>query len=131
MVPVITALYGALNAMFNVFLANNVSTMRRKHNVSIGTHPAIETAIRAHGNNAEFVPMALIVLLLLELCGANHIVLHVMGGALFVGRLLHWIGLPLKAPNAPRFIGVAITYSAIGLGAAYLLYVRFKLTGAF
>jgi hypothetical protein len=41
MPPVITALYGALNAIFNIFLANNVSNMRRKHKVGIGMgeHP--------------------------------------------------------------------------------------------
>ncbi|HEY4175892.1 MAG TPA: MAPEG family protein [Kofleriaceae bacterium] len=131
MPPVITALYGALNALFNVFLANNVSTLRRKHKVTIGTHPALEVAIRAHGNNAEFMPLGIIVLLLLEMCGGNHIVLHVYGGTFLVARIAHWIGLPMKAPNAPRFLGIGLTWVAIAVGAGYLLYLRFKLTGAF
>jgi uncharacterized membrane protein YecN with MAPEG domain len=132
MVPVITALYGALNALFNIFLANAVSTARRVHKVSLGEgeHPAMLAAIRAHGNNAEFVPLALIVMLLLEMCGANRIVLHTYGGVLFAARIAHWIGLPRKAPNPYRFTGVVLTWLLVVAGSLYLLYLRFRITGA-
>ncbi len=132
MPPVITALYGALNAIFNIFLANNVSNVRRAHKVSLGDndHPAMLVAIRAHGNNAEFVPLAIVVMLLLELCGADRVVLHIYGGLLLVARVLHWIGLPRKAPNFFRFTGVAATWAIIVFGSIYLLVLRFQLTGA-
>ena len=73
MPPLITALYGALNAILNIALANHVSTLRRRHKVSIGAgdNNALLVAIRAHGNNAEFVPLAIMMLLLAELCGGG------------------------------------------------------------
>ena len=129
--PVITALYGALNAIFNIFLANNVSNARRKHKVSLGEgdHPAMLVAIRTHGNNAEFVPLAIVMMLLAELCGANSAVLHIYGGGLLAARFLHWFGMPRKAPNVFRFTGVAFTWTAIVAISAYVLYLRFKLVG--
>jgi len=132
MPPVITALYGALNALFNIFLASRVSAARGTHKVGLGDgdHPDMLVAIRAHGNNAEFVPLALIVMLLAELCGGNPAVLHVYGGGLLLARVAHWIGLPMKSPNAFRFFGVGVTWLAIVGGAVYVLYLRFHLTGA-
>lgn len=132
MPPVITALYGALNAIFNIYLANNVSTARKVHKVSLGDndHPKMLVAIRAHGNNAEFVPLAIVIMLLLEMCGADRVALHVYGGLLFAARIAHWIGLPRKAPNVFRFTGVAATWTLIVAGAIYLLVLRFQITGA-
>lgn len=132
MPPVITALYGALNALFNIFLANAVSTARRRHKVSLGEsdHPALRVAIRAHGNNAESVPLALVIMLLLEMCGADRVALHVYGGVLLAARVAHWIGLPRRAPNPYRFGGTALTWAAIVGGSIYLLVLRFRITGA-
>jgi uncharacterized membrane protein YecN with MAPEG domain len=132
MPPVITALYGALNAIFNIFLANNVSTKRRVHKVGLGegSDPSMLVAIRAHANNAEFVPLAIVIMLLLEMCGADRVVLHIYGGVLLAARIAHWIGLPRKSPNVFRFSGVAATWVLIVGGAAYLLFLRFRITGA-
>ncbi|MCC6902085.1 MAG: MAPEG family protein [Polyangiaceae bacterium] len=126
-VPV-TALYGALNAILNVGLAANVSRNRGKHNVSLGSGQSkeMELAMRAHGNNAEFVPLALVMLLIAELSGGASLWLHVLGGSLFVGRVLHPIGLPLKAPNPPRFIGTALTWLMIVATAVYCLVLRYR-----
>ena len=129
MPPVITALYGALNALFNIFLANNVSSMRRKHGVGLGQgdSPEMLVAIRAHANNAEFVPLAIVMMLLAELCGAKGWALHLYGGFLLVARVAHWVGLPRKAPNPFRFGGTAITWTGIIAISAYVLYLRFQL----
>lgn len=132
MPPVITALYGALNAIFNIFLANNVSTARRTKKVSLGegSDPAMLVAIRAHANNAEFVPLAIVIMLLLEMCGADRALLHIYGGMLLAARVAHWVGMPRKAPNPFRFSGIALTWTLIVAGAVYLLYLRFRITGA-
>lgn len=130
MPPVITALYGALNALLNIFLANRVSTLRRVHKVSIGDGDATPMliAIRAHANNAEFVPLAIVMMLLAELCGGNAVALHVFGGLLLLARLAHPMGMRLKSPNPYRFLGVAITWAVIAGCAGYVLYLRFQLT---
>ena len=126
MPPVITALYGALNALFNIFLANQVSRMRKKHGVSIGQgeHPEMLVAIRVHSNNAEFVPLAIVLLLVAELCGGSKMLLHIAGGGLLLARVAHYIGMPRKAPNLFRFAGVGLTWLAIVGTAGYLLYLR-------
>lgn len=129
-IPAITALYGSMNALLNIFLAVRVSSSRGKHGVSIGVGEdkrELEIAVRTHGNNAEFVPLAIITLLLAELCGGSSTVLHILGGTLFLARIAHIPGMAAKkAPNAPRAFGVAGTWIMIVVAAGYTLYLRTK-----
>jgi uncharacterized protein len=122
-VPV-TALYGALNAFLTVGLSINVSRVRGKHNVfrGDGGHADLIAAIRAHGNNVENVPLALILLLAAELCGGSSTALHAFGGALLVARLAHAFGL-LKASKV-QVVGALLNQVVqVGL-AGYLLWLR-------
>ena len=132
MAPVITALYAALNAILNILLAYRVTTLRHEHKTSHGgsddAKSPLALGIRAHGNNAEYVPLAIVMLLLAELCGGDRVVLHIIGGTLLLARILHPIGLPLKAPNPARWLGVALTFLVIAGASGYVLYLRFKLT---
>ena len=34
--------------------------------------------------------------------------------------------MPMKAPNAPRFLGVALTWLAIVAISGYVLFLRFR-----
>jgi len=124
--PTITALYGALNAMFNIFLANRVSTLRRKVGASVGDRgdKELQIAIRMHGNNAEFVPLAIVMMLIAELLGGASLPLHLYGGGLLLARLTHAIGLPRKSPNPFRVGGTAITWGAIVAMSGWVLYLR-------
>jgi uncharacterized membrane protein YecN with MAPEG domain len=124
-VPIV-ALYGGLNAIFNIFLANQVSSARRKTKTSLGlgSADALLHANRAHGNNAEYVPLALVMLLICELQGGSSKVLHAMGGALFVARVLHWLGISRPAPNVPRLVGTAVTYVTIAGAGVYAILLR-------
>lgn len=131
MPPVITALYAALNALLNIALAYQVTRLRHAHKTSHGgsddpTSP-LSIGMRAHGNNAEYVPLALVMLLVTELCGGNSVVLHALGGTLLLARVLHPIGLPLKSPNPARWLGVALTFTMIVAASGYALYLRFQL----
>jgi uncharacterized membrane protein YecN with MAPEG domain len=128
MPPVVTALYGALNALFNILLAFRVTRVRDKHHVSLGAGEAPEmlVAIRAHANNAEYVPLALVLLLVTELCGGASMWLHAFGGGLLLARVAHAVGLPRKAPNPLRWGGTALTFTGIAVNAGYLLYLRFS-----
>lgn len=124
--PVITALYGALNAIFNIYLANNVSLARGKHKVSIGhgDAPELLLAARIHSNNAEFVPLAIVMMLIAEMLNGASALLHVYGGLLLLARVFHMIGMPRKAPNFFRFTGVALTWGLIVAVSGWVLYLR-------
>ena len=126
-VPVI-ALYGPLNAFLNIYLANEVSRARRKNKVALGHGESIEVlrASRAHGNNAEFVPLALVMFLIVELMGGKSVVLHVLGGSLLFARLLQAVGIHQeKTPNAARFIGTGLTWTLIVAAGVYAIVLRY------
>ncbi len=131
MPPVVTALYAALNALLNLALAYRVTTLRHTHKTSHGgsddPKSPLALGIRAHGNNAEYVPLALVLLLVAELCGGKAMWLHVIGGTLLLARVLHPIGLPLKSPNPARLLGVVLTFAVIAGAAGYALYLHFHL----
>ncbi len=124
-VPIV-ALYGALNAILNVILATRVTGVRRSTKKSIGFDgdEALLVAGRVHSNNAEYVPLALVMLLIAELCGGQSAILHALGGSLFVSRLLHAYGLPRPAPNPYRAVGIVVTWLVILGAAGYCIALR-------
>ena len=128
-IPTVTALYGSLNAIVNIGLAMRVSTIRRRDKVSLGTGESKDllVAVRTHGNSAEFVPLAIVTLLLCELFGGSSVILHVLGGSLLVARLLHIYGMPRRAPNFYRVSSNVVTWGGIITTAAYTLLLRMRL----
>ncbi len=122
----VTALYLAFNAVLNVALAANVTRVRAKTSVFLGTgeSPEVLLAVRRHGNNAEYVPLALVALLCAELAGGGAALLHGVGAALSLGRVLHVVGVG-PTPKPPRAIGAVLTWAAIvvaAVAAAVLSY---------
>jgi uncharacterized membrane protein YecN with MAPEG domain len=123
-VPV-TALYGALNVLLTLGLGVNVSRLRGKFKQPRGDggHDELARAARAHGNNAEHMPMILILLLAAELSGGSSMMLHVFGGALVTARLLHGVGM-LQGKDAIRIPGAGLTYLLEAALPIYLLILR-------
>lgn len=120
------ALYGGINAIINIILAANVSRNRGKANVFLGTGESepLLRASRAHANNAEYVPLALVLLAAAELSGGGSAVLHAFGGTLTVARLAHAHGM-LAGVLPTRILGTVLTWLTVaGLGG-YLLFLRF------
>ena len=72
MVPRIVPGYAALLALMYIYLAIRVMMARRDAGVSIGSggNRMLERRIRVHGNFAEYVPIALILLVLMEMRGS-------------------------------------------------------------
>mgnify|MGYP001025477212 len=115
-----TSFYAGLLAVFYILLSLRISAMRRKLKVGIGhgEKKELHRAIRVHGNFAEYVPLALFLLLLLELNHADTWVLHVMGSMLLFGRLFHAMGLSKSAGTSmPRFLGGVLTYTMMLIAA--------------
>lgn len=120
----VTSLYAALNAFLTVGLSINVSRVRTKLQVfrGDGGNPDLVSAIRAHGNNIEQVPMTLLLLLLAELSGGGSTALHVFGGALLVARMAHAFGMIRKSPV--QTVGAVLTL-VVQLGlAGWVLWLR-------
>lgn len=113
MMPKITLLFAALHALMLVALAVPISRRRRQQRIGIGDGGDAQLAlsIRVQANFIEYVPLALLLLLLLELGGLPAIWLYVFGTALLLGRILHATGLSRSAGvTFGRFWGTALTW---------------------
>lgn len=121
----ITGLYAALGALLMFVLAARVMQLRHRHSVGLGTggDESLARAIRAHANAVEYLPIALLLLLVLELDQTRAWLLHVFGIVLIVGRVLHAIGLSTRAGTSfGRFAGTGLTMLVIFVMALLLLW---------
>ena len=120
----ITSLYVGLLAILAIILAGGVLKHRIRSELSVGyDNEAMHGAIRRFGNFTEYVPIALMVILMLENSGIASWALHLAGGALVLGRVLHAWGLdPAKPATAGRFIGTNLTFLVLLVGGGYLIY---------
>ena len=124
MLTPITALYAAIFGLMLMVLSIRIPTARRKFRIGIGTGGNADLArmIRVHGNFVEYVPMALLLLLLNEINAQHTIFLHAAGIALLAGRLGHAFGLGRNAGTSfGRFWGTFLTWTVIILLSARLL----------
>lgn len=80
-------------ALAIVFLALSVLTIKTRAKASVnlgdGGNPALQRIMRGHGNFAEYVPLILILMALLETQGSSRAVMHGLGAALLAARLIH------------------------------------------
>src|SRR6266566_1287264 len=126
-----TALYVVLNAAIMLALAMNVIRMRYLTQTRFGDagNPEMQRAIRAHGNNTEYVPIALILLVLAHNLGASLLLIHAIGLTLTVGRMLHAIGFVERSHETPtghstlRRWGMILTLLAIVIGILGCLWL--------
>ncbi|HEY8574151.1 MAPEG family protein [Phenylobacterium sp.] len=119
------ALWVGLHLILLLVLSVLVVRQRQQHHVVIGDGgvPALTQAIRAFGNATEYVPTGLIGLTVLALAGASPLLVHVLGGALFVGRAAHAVGLSRSGESSlPRTVGVVLTWVAYIATAVALIF---------
>jgi uncharacterized membrane protein YecN with MAPEG domain len=108
--PVITALYAALCAFIVLALAVRIMVMRFRMRTGIGDggDSRLARAIRIHGNAIEYVPIALVLLLVAELNGTRPALLHGCGVVLVIARIAHALGL-LRSPGLSLGRGIGVT----------------------
>ena len=107
-----TALYAGLFGLTAVGLANLVLWGRLGSRNLPSWQP--EALLRVQGNFVENVPLALVMLVVLE--GAPPVALHVLGASLLLLRLLHAWGLGFHAgANYPRLIGAQGTFVVLAI----------------
>ena len=125
MFPEITAIYTALLGLMMVVLSLLVVRQRFRQRVSLmdGGKPVVRQAMRIHGNFSEYVPLALALIALVELGGAVVWLVHVLGGGLLAGRLLHATGLKAtRGPTLGRMSGMLLTYSVFAISSVWLIW---------
>jgi uncharacterized membrane protein YecN with MAPEG domain len=125
----IVGVYVGINLLINLFLAYRVSASRVKNNVLSGTDGCepLYNASRAHVLNVEYLPIGLIGIVVLHLLSASIYVIHVVGLALTIGRILHAIGLSTnaRAVSKPRIIGSLLTWISQLIAGVGCLYYAF------
>ncbi len=120
----VTMLYASLLGILLIMLSWGVSKVRLREHISLGAGEIsdLESAIRAHGNFIEYVPFALILLMLAESTAASSWLLYTLGTSLLAGRLLHAYGIrQAKNANNYRKSGTALTWLMILATSFYLL----------
>lgn len=119
-----TPAYAAIFAL--IFVVLSIRTLRFRHRFSVaigsGDEPALARAVRAHANFAEYVPIALILILMLELQRPGSIAIHGLAGVLLIGRCAHAYGISqVKEDFRFRVAGMALTFTAIIATALLIL----------
>jgi hypothetical protein len=103
-----------------LWLSFRVIRYRRAERIPLGSggNAALERAMRAHANFAEYVPFAMLMLVLAEWAGTWPWLLHALGALLVAARLSHGMGL-MQDPEDYRFrvFGMMGTTATIGIAA--------------
>jgi uncharacterized membrane protein YecN with MAPEG domain len=126
--PTVTLLYAAAAVLINLWLALRIVQFRFKTKTMDGHGPvgeALHARGRAQANFNEYVPLALVLMALIELRVGHSPWLWLLGALLIVGRLVHPFGLERPVPNPLRMIGILLTWIAslgLALWAAYLVF---------
>jgi uncharacterized membrane protein YecN with MAPEG domain len=131
--PSITSGYLAVLALLYAVLGLQVSRLRRGNRVLFGDGDNIKlrSAIRAHANFAEYVPIIALMVAMLEISGMSTMRVHLLMAALLLARLLHPLGMYV-GPRTWQFqicrVG-GITLTIIVLIAAALLILSRLVAG--
>lgn len=124
MTAAITGLYAAALAVLFLVLSARVIVYRRGNSISLGDagDAVLLARIRAQGNFVEYAPFGVLLLLIAEVQGTAPIWLHLCGGLMLIGRVLHGVNFSFGIRNMMlRLGGMVLTLIALGLGAALCL----------
>ena len=114
----ITAFFAAIHGLFFLLLSARVILQRRSAGIAWGDGDdrEMKRRIRAQANAAEYMPIGLILLGLLEIQGLQSWALLGLGALFLAGRLIHgWAFSFAGAPMGLRVLGTALTLTGLGL----------------
>jgi len=121
----ITGLYVALAAPLVVVLSIRVVLRRISARISLGDgdDKELKKRIRAQANCIEYLPLALLLLLMLELNQTQPMLLHACGIILIAARVVHGFGLSRTGGISPeRLVGTAVTWLLMAAMALLLIW---------
>lgn len=128
-IPTILPIYAAIFAIFFVFLSIRTSRQRRKLKIGLGDsgNTDMQRAVRVHANFAEYVPLCLLMLYLVEQSGVYAWFMHALCVGLLLGRLSHAYGVSQQREDfAFRVTGMMLTFTVLIACAVHLLRVAVK-----
>ena len=108
---IVTPFYAGLLALLFFVLSVKV-VLRRQGGITLGDggDKKMLRVIRGHGNFAEYVPLILLLMAMLEIGHTSTYVLHALGIALLAARLLHGYALSFTDHfRFGRFWGAGLT----------------------
>ena len=121
----ITSLYAGILALWFLVLSGRVVARRRGEQINLGDggDKEMQRRIRGQANFAEYVPIALLLMLILESGGVASSLLHLLGVTLLVSRLLHGYSFAFT-PHffAGRFWGTVLSFLVIAVAGALCAY---------
>lgn len=123
----VTPIYIAVLGLLLIPMTLYVGLYRVKNQIDIGDNDDkyLIRRIRSHANFIETVPLAVLLLLTMELLGANHTFLHVLGATLVISRILHFLGLSRLGPFLCRPAGMFGTLIVYLLSSLWILSTFF------
>ena len=112
----ITLLSAALAALINLWLSIRCGRARTSAKIlhGDGGDAALGRHMRAHSNFVEYTPIALVLILVLELSGQAGWLLALTALVYLLGRVLHPLGMQSDKPAPARMIGTLsmfVTYA--------------------
>jgi uncharacterized protein len=128
-IPTILPIYAAVLAIFFVVLSIRTIRQRRQLKINLGDagNKDMQRAVRVHANFAEYVPLGLLMIYLVEQSGVYAWFVHLLCMGLLVGRLSHAYGVGQQRENfAFRVTGMVLTFSVLIACAVHLLWVAIK-----
>lgn len=123
----ITMITTALLAVVNLWIGLRVAQLRVKERVAVGDagNASLTARMRAHANFSEYVPMALLLMALIEYAGGARPPLAAAGALLLVARIFHPFGMDRPAPNSFRAISTLATLLVTIALAAWALTLAY------
>lgn len=122
----ITMFHAGILGLVFLALAFRVVRLRRSLSVGLGSggHEELNRAMRAHANFAEYVPLSLLLLALVEAGTAAPVwAVHLLGLVLLFARLIHgFLGVNRQSGySAGRFWGTALTWLVIAAASLMII----------
>jgi uncharacterized membrane protein YecN with MAPEG domain len=120
--PITTLIYAGILGLMLIVLSIRTSLRRRETRVSLGTGNDAELLRRSRiqGNFVEFVPLALLLIWMLDFAQFSVWLIHLLGILLIVARLLHAWALSYGEGwerFGARAAGILGTYIVIATGS--------------
>lgn len=124
-VPAVTGLYAGILALILLAIAAWVGRRRIVTGIGVGDggDDELRRRMRVNANFVEYVPLALVLMMLLELTGAAGWFLHALGTVLVLSRLIHVPGVgPLEGRRRGfRIVGTFGTWAVLATAGLVLI----------